>query len=445
MRNSNSTTRTDARVKDGMFVDLITADINGQFVGKRILYNKDMFDNSHFWFPPSVYFQQITGILDTDADIPAGDPDYPTVIRKDRLKPVTWAGAEIEMSQRKATPTRWQATFDVLAQDGAPYFANPRTVLEGVLAKYDADNLEPIIGFELEFNLLHPELHSDESLGNDTLYSMNSLDEQERFMQLVTEATNAQGIAICGFVAENGAFQYEINTKHNDALTACLDTLLLRRIVKGAAGACEKKATFMAKPFSQASGNGMHIHISIRNKKTGKNIFTSQARLHAAVAGAMASVDDGLLFYVPFHNSTMRFEPKQHVALENSWGDDDRTTAIRLPTTNRDNKRLEFRLAGADANPYLVAASVLAGIHRSLSKKRPPSDATARDKINAGNESLADKTMIHLIDELNRNRLYDGYIAEAFLNLYQDVKRKEYRHFLTSIGNVQRAYFTRFL
>jgi len=142
------------------------------------------------------------------------------------------------------------------------------------------------------------------------------------------------------------------------------------------------KATFMAKPYTDLAGNGMHIHMSLLDKK-GNNVFSNpndfigSTTLHNAIGGLTATMSDSMAILCPNANSFRRFQPNIYVAMAPTWGVDNRTVAIRIPTSSADAKRLEHRVAGADANPYLVVAALLSGIHHGIAKKiKPPKIST---------------------------------------------------------------------
>ena len=147
--------------------------------------------------------------------------------------------------------------------------------------------------------------------------------------------------------------------------------MLLRRIVKAVARRHDLGATFMAKPFAEFGGSGMHIHASIYDSD-GNNVLAADkhsdppeltARLRNAVGGLVETINDAMALYAPNPNSYRRFKPGAFAPAGPSWGYDHREVALRVPSSSERNRRIEHRIAGADANPYFVVAAVLAGIH----------------------------------------------------------------------------------
>ena len=164
--------------------------------------------------------------------------------------------------------------------------------------------------------------------------------------------------------AENGGGQFEINLLHvPDPLKAADDALYFKQDMKGIARKYELAASFMAKPFLDRSGNGFHVHFSLLDRE-GRNVFDngtadgSEVMRHA-VGGVLAMMRSSSLVFAPHRNSYRRLTPNAHVASEVSWGYETRAAAVRIPGGSNAARRVEHRVAGADANPYLVLAAVL--------------------------------------------------------------------------------------
>ena len=194
-----------------------------------------------------------------------------------------------------------------------------------------------------------------------------SLNDFGPFIDAVASACKAQGIPADTAVAEYAPGQFEINLKHRaDAVAACDDALLLRRVIKATAEDQGMIASFMAKPLVDQAGSGLHIHASVLDKD-GNNIFACTPEkpadaLKHAIGGLQRSAQDCLLLFAPNANSYRRFVLNAFVPLNTVWGFNNRTVAMRIPHSDEKNTRIEHRVAGADANVYLAAAAVLAGM-----------------------------------------------------------------------------------
>ncbi len=191
------------------------------------------------------------------------------------------------------------------------------------------------------------------------------------------ELAKLQLIPADGAVAEASPGQFEINLHHTDnVLDACDDALALKRLVRLMAEKHKMHATFMAKPYEEHAGSGMHIHISMLNNK-GENVLVDgdgedSALLKRALAGMIDLMPASMALLAPNVNSYRRFQPGMYVPTQASWGHNNRTVALRIPCGERQNHRVEYRVAGADANPYLVMAAIFAGILHGLDNPQLP-------------------------------------------------------------------------
>jgi glutamine synthetase len=362
-------------------VDLLLPDCNGILRGKRITaaaLEKVYADG--VCLPMSLIAADILGntVEETGLGYDIGDEDRICRPVPGSLKPVPW-------SPRPALQLMLQM------EDGAGgwYPAHPRQVLDRVLARYRAAGITPVVAVELEFYLFdrqadaqgrpQPTINPSSGLRNAStqVYSIDDLDENAAFIQAVSQACQAQGIPADTAVAEYAPGQFEINLKHRaDALAACDDAVLLKRVIKSVAARQGALASFMAKPLAGQAGSGLHLHVSLLDAQ-GNNLLACtpqapSAALRHAVGGLQASAADNLLLFAPHANSYRRFVANAFVPLNDSWGFNNRTVAMRVPHSNPANTRIEHRIAGADANPYLVAAAVLAGILDGLERKPDP-------------------------------------------------------------------------
>jgi len=373
--------RTLQRLPDCEQIDLLLPDGNGLLRGKRI--TRDALDKVYrdgVCLPMSLIGTDITGntVEETGLGYDIGDEDRLCFPIPGTLRPVPWApvpSAQLLLAMRD--------------EAGDPLDFAPREVLARVLARLRARGLTPVIAVELEFYLFDPRadahgrpqppLQARTGLRNDStqVYYMQELDDQRGFTDAVAQACRAQGIPADTAVAEYAPGQFEINLKHRaDALAACDDAVLLKRAIKAIAQQQELLASFMAKPFAAQSGSGMHLHVSLLDA-SGANVFAGPAQapaaaLRHAIGGLQRSADDCLLLFAPHANSYRRFVANAFVPLNDSWGFNNRTVAMRVPHSDPANTRIEHRIAGADANPYLVAAAVLAGIEHGLRHRHDP-------------------------------------------------------------------------
>jgi len=331
-------------------------------------------------------------------------------------------------------------------------------VLKRVLDRYAAKGLTPVVAVELEFYLLdqgldeagQPRTSINPVTGtrntSTQVYYMEDLNDYQQFTDAVTEACRAQHIPADTAVAEYAPGQFEINLKHRkDALLACDDAILLKRAIKATAGNDGLLASFMAKPFVGQAGSGTHIHVSVLDKN-GDNIFAGTPEqpndnLRHGIAGLQASSKDCMLMFAPHANSYRRFVLNAFVPLNDCWGFNNRTVAMRVPHSDPENTRIEHRIAGADANPYLVTAAVLAGILEGLESKGdpgPPIVGNAYEQTEARTLFWRDT-----INDFMASAFIARNFGAEFHHIYGQLKLKEMRSFYTEVTSLEVAWYLR--
>lgn len=356
---------------DIAFVDAFIADLNGVLRGKRLPREsaRGLFTEG-LRLPRSVVGLDIWGsdVFANGLVLETGDVDGYCL-------PATRAVHRAPWSDRPTAQVHMMMT-DI---DRGPFDADPRQALINQLSACNARDLFPVVALELEFYLL---ADSNDELGRPALpattgkarrvrdgelYAMDALDRDAAFIDDLYAACALQNIPLDAAIVESGPGQFEVNLRHQaNAVIAADHAVLLRRAIKGIARAHGKCASFMAKPFADLPGNGMHAHVSVVDA-AGRNVFddggpAGSPVLHAAVAGLLASAPEAMIFLAPHANSYRRFQDASHAPTRAAWGYDNRTTAIRIPSGDGASRRYEHRIAGADANPYLVLAAILSGM-----------------------------------------------------------------------------------
>jgi glutamine synthetase len=195
------------------------------------------------------------------------------------------------------------------------------------------------------------------------ILSLGQMDAFDGFLSALYEAGLEMGLPVETAVSEAGIGQFELTLHHQNALRAADDTWLFKTLIKGLARQHGYVATFMAKPFDDDTGNGMHMHFSVMDK-AGNNVFNDGTAegtdiLRAAVAGCLAAMPPSTLIFAPHANSYARLVPGAHAPTGAGWGYENRTTAVRIPGGPPAARRIEHRVAGGDINPYLSFAAIL--------------------------------------------------------------------------------------
>lgn len=371
-----------------------------------------------------------------------GDADGVCIPDAATLAPVPWL----------ARPTA-QVIVSMGSVHGTAYAGDPRTVLRNVMDRYAAHGLRPVVAAELEFYLFERERDADGSprhtqlagsgrhmIGGQT-YGIDAMQDVGEFMHEVRQAALAQGIPIDTLITENAASQYEINLYHEaDALAACDHALMLKRAIKGVARKHGKLASFMAKPFGTMAGNGMHVHFSVIDAE-GRNIFDNGTDeggplLRHAVAGCLATMSESMAFFAPNFNSWRRFKLGSHAPHAPVWGYENRTTAIRIPGGSRQAIRLEHRVSGADANPYLAVAAILAGALKGIEEKMEAPAPVDGDAYSLFPPSLP-RFWADALRELEQSAFAGAYLGEEIRRVYLSSKWQELEEFSQHVSPLE--------
>ncbi len=424
------------------YVYVAAGDINGILRGKRIPYeqlNKAI--NGGVRLPLSVLGVDIWGADVIESSQSNGDVD--AIAMPTGRKPFNL----INTSRPSSMLPVWLYT-----EDGAPYYGDARHVLDYVSQKFTALGLTPVMATELEFYLVdytegetpRPPLRPKNGLRLDktSILSINDLLQFDSFLDEVYTLCHELDIPADAALAENGCGQFEINLLHvNDPLKAADDAVLFKQLVKAVAAKHNLTATFMAKPFGRQSGNGFHVHCSLLDKE-GNNIFDDGTEegsdiLRHAVAGLIETMSDCTLLFAPHVNSYRRFSPGTLAPNNISWGYENRTAAVRIPGGDFGARRIEHRVSGADANPYLVCSAVLAGILYGIENKlQAPKPINS---ITYGDADLATLPLdwLSAIREFERSDTIEALFPMQMIDLILDVKKQEAKRFALQVTNLE--------
>jgi glutamine synthetase len=377
-----------------------------------------------------------------------GDADRACVPVPKTLHPAPWMG-----------PTVAQLQVQMLDHDGGPFYGDPRHLLDSVLDRYAARGWKPVVAVELEFYFVDcertPEGHAQPPRSRHTgrrenrtqVNSMAALEGVSDILEEIAAACEAQGVPTGAALAECGPNQWEVNLRHvADAREACDQAIRFKRIVKGVAHAKGLEATFMAKPYADAPGSGMHLHVSVLDGE-GRNLFGSDDALgndtlRQGAAGLLETMADAMAIFAPNANSYRRLRPELYVPMNATWGYNNRGVAVRVPVSGAADRRLEHRVSGADANPYLVAAAVLAGILYGVERRlTPPAPLVG----NAYTQRLAAPRLPSdwptALGRFATSAFLREYFGERFVALYELTRRGEMADFNSRLSALDYAWY----
>jgi glutamine synthetase len=326
--------------------------------------------------------------------------------------------------------------------DGTPHYFDPRSVLEKIVNRFKADlNMTPVGAVELEFYLMDREAAlagkpiAPKSLINEfrpkhyQAYYLQDLEDFAPFFKDLYAYCDAQGLPAKTLISEYSPGQMEIVLRHRaDVLKACDEAIMLKRLIKAVAEKHGLAATFMAKPYSEWTGSGMHVHVSLGDEE-GNNLFAAenpaenQLLMHA-IGGLKAAMAESMLIFAPNGNSYRRFRRNSYAPVSASWGINNRTVSLRIPAGAAGACHIEHRPSGADANPYLVMAAILAGMHHGITEKVEPGNPVngngyeKRAKYIPGN-------WFDAIDAFWKASILKEYFGKDFVDTYCTLKEVE--------------------
>jgi glutamine synthetase len=412
-------------------IDAFVIDVNGHTLGKRLpaadgakLYEDGVqFSASALMADCRGLGQDPCGIGKSD-----GDPDGTAKPLPGTLRRVPWT----------QTPTAQVLCHMAEVAAGEDIWFDPRVVLADVVADCRAAGLNPVVACELEFYLIDPRRAADGGIRPGALpgrtpprraanLSLEAVEESAAFLSRVAQVAALQALPVCGAVAEYGIGQYEVNLRHvADPLLAADQAVLLKRLVKGVARELGVEATFMAKPFAREPGSGLHVHLSLVDER-GVNRFGAaggEDLLRQAIAGMQALMYDSLALYAPNFNSQRRYWGL-FVPTTRDWGNNNRSVAFRVPAAHGAARRLEHRVAGADASPHLTVAGVLAGALHGI-RNRLEASEPLDGRASRGSDPDFPAGLMMALARLEASAALARYIPARVLKIYAELKRGEY-------------------
>ena len=423
-------------------LDTFIADLNGQLRGKRIPGTQsEKILKEGFKMPRSAIGVDTWGddVIDNGLVFETGDNDGICLPITDQTVPVPWLeGDHSQLHAMMQNP------------DGTPFDIDPRQILKTVTERYAAHGLTPVVASEMEFYLL-PESAFENDLPRTELsqferpdaYSIEQIDEQRELLEDIRYCCQVQNIPADAITSELGHGQFEINLNHvADPLLAADHAIMFKRLIKGVARKHKHSATFMAKPFGERSGNGMHLHFSVLDQQ-GDNIFNNGSdegsdKLQHAIAGLLQAMPESMLIFAPNLNSYRRLLPGSHAPVSANWGYENRTVSVRVPDSPNVARRIEHRVAGADSNPYLVIAVVLAAALQGIEQQMTPPAAMAGDAYSADDPGPALPTQWpDAIDAFESSALMKDLLGQQFVQVFTALKRQECMKLATHVTSVE--------
>lgn len=435
-------------------IEMIYTDLGGVPRGKRLRQHEVLavYDGGRM-MPGSITVVDITGqdTVETGLVWEDGDADRSMKPVPGTLVRTPWGGEHAA-----------QFLVGFYELDGTPHDLDPRHVLGRVVDRLADDGLTPAIAVELEFYLVDPRRardgrvrparpgYSRDTPRNVEVYGLRELDDFRPFFDALYAATDVQGLPLESAISEFAPGQFELTLRYKpDTLRACDDAIMYKRLVKAIAQAQGLEATFMAKPFAEQAGSGMHIHVSM-NDADGANIFASDdpegtPALRHAIGGMIASVGDAFALFAPHANSYRRFKANSYAPVAPTWGVNNRTVSFRIPAGPPSSRHVEHRACGADANPYLAVAAVLAGMHHGMTNRTDPGAAVVGNGYDrdASGDDKPPSNWFAAVDRFHESALMRDYLGDRFVDMFSIVKRVEQDRYFAAVPVIDYDWYLR--
>jgi glutamine synthetase len=428
-------------------VECLVPDMNGIIRGKVVPAQKflEIERNQALRIPSSVFLITVTGEYPDDGDDPLAISDPDVVLRPDP--------ATICVAPGYKTPTAF-VIADACLSDGSPFDISPRYVLKRVIELYTAKGWKPVVAPELEFYLtqlntdpdlplLPPAGRSGRSESAPQPYGLEAITEYEDLIEHIYADAETAGLDIDTLIHEAGAAQLEINFNHGDPLRLADQVLVFKRLVRQIALKHNVYATFMAKPMQDQPGSAMHLHQSLIDAKTGENLFANpngdnSEMFEHFVGGLQTYLPQVTPMLAPNVNSFRRMRPSFSAPINLQWGYDNRSCGLRVPISDRQNRRIENRIPGADANPYLaIAVSLICG-YIGIVKKLAP---TTMIEGNAYREARTlPRTLEEALDRFKNCSDVCDLLGESFFRAFILIKEAELEAYQAVISSWERDH-----
>ncbi len=413
------------------YIDLIFPDINGTPRGKRVSISAAKKLGSGVYLPASTVTLDVKGEVVEEAGWgqEMGEPDYLCLPITETLTPTV-------------DPKVGQILLTMMDDTGQqPFQLAPRQVLDKLVKTLHQRHQFPVMAVELEFYLLdtqrspngdiqlpiNPKTCSREI--NGEVYNLANLDDYSAFLTDVNAAAAQQNLNISGVLAESAPGQFEINFHHQqNILQLCDHVILTKRMIRQIAKNHGYDVTFMAKPFADEAGNGQHVHVSIVDDKN-HNLFSQPNGepsdfFYQSLCANIQIAPQAMALLAPHINSYRRFGLGMLTPTVVNWSHNNRSVALRIPPSTADNRRFEHRIAGADVNPYLLCATVLAGLiyaEKLSAEQCPPAQAE--------NPEALPQRLSEALKALHASEILTDLLGAAFIDTYITCRANELREF----------------
>jgi glutamine synthetase len=352
------------------------------------------------------------------------------------------------------SPARAEVFMSMYSLDGVPMGSDPRHALARQVAAMEADGMHPAGAFELEFFLLANDRDGNGRVQparavldgrpstKTEVYSVDHLHGMQPLFSDIYAAADLAGVQAETMISEYAPGQYELTLHYRtNVLQAADDLFRLKRIVRMQARRHGVTACFMAKPVEDYAGSGMHFHVSLQDP-AGHNLFIEAEEgrwspaIRHAMGGLIATMGESMLVFAPHANSWRRFAAQSYAPVAPTWGVNNRSVALRIPAGDIKARRIEHRPAGVDANPYLVGATVLAGVRHGLALRLDPGPETTGNGYDAPGSDSIPRDWREAIRAAGTSDFLKSALGDEMHRTFTAIKAAEYARVARTIADV---------
>lgn len=427
-------------------IECLVPDLTGVARGK-ILPREKFTEDRGMRLPQAIVAMGVTG------EFPASGPYYDVIAPTDHDMQLRPDPSTVRIVPWATDPTA-QVIHDCFDHDGQLIPYAPRSVLRHVCGLYEKMGLSPVVAPELEFYLTARNTDSNMPLKapvgrsgraetSRQAYSIDAVNEFDPLFEDIYDYCGKMELNVDTLIHEVGAGQMEINFFHGDPLNLADEVFMFKRTVREAALRHDMYATFMAKPIAGEPGSAMHIHQSLVEQATGRNIFSkadgspSDEFFHF-IGGLQRYIPAAMALVAPYVNSYRRLARHTAAPINIEWGYDNRTVGIRSPISGPQARRVENRVIGADANPYVALAMTLACGYLGLKNKIRPKPEMRGDAYLA--PYTLPRSLGEALDWLRRETDLHEVLGAGFITVYTEVKELEFEEFMKVISPWEREH-----
>ena len=426
-------------------IECLVPDLTGVARGK-ILPREKFTEDRGMRLPEAIVAIGVTG------EFPEQGSYYDVISPTDRDMHLRPDPATVRIVPWAADPTA-QVIHDCFDRDGNMIPYAPRSVLRRVCDLFAAEGWNPVVAPELEFYLIErnadpnqplrpPRGRSGRAETSRQSYSIDAVNEFDPLFEEIYDYCEKMELNVDTLIHEAGAGQMEINFFHDHPLGLADEVFFFKRTIREAALRHEMYATFMAKPMAHEPGSAMHVHQSVVDQ-AGRNIFSNadgsaSDMFRWYIGGLQRYIPAAMALFAPYVNSYRRLSRATAAPINIQWGTDNRTVGIRSPVAGPAARRIENRVIGADANPYVALAATLACGYLGIKNRIEPKPECKGDAY-LGEYSLP-RSLGEALELLKAESDLHAVLGQEFVTVYTEVKEIEYEEFMKVISPWEREH-----